>query len=138
MKRVSINSFLTGQFCAGRTIIGKGQHEGARACRGLHSRLDRAHPGVSVDELSVVARQGGDANTGQILGIVAVEIMEQMPETFKVARRNSEAISHGVPIPNDVWDCLNQISIRQQKSMTDIFEQLVVEKVAELGLVPRK
>ena len=65
------------------------------------------------------------------------EIMELMLDALKASRRDGTARTDAVPIPGDVWRALREVARHQQAPAAEIFEQLVVDKVAELGLLPR-
>jgi hypothetical protein len=58
-------------------------------------------------------------------------------ETYKVAR-SREGSASAVPLSKDVWDGVHQIARRLQSSPAEIVELLVVQKMAELSLLPRK
>ena len=75
---------------------------------------------------------------GKARKVTEGEIIELMLEAFKVARRNGDAVGNGVPLANDVWQGVHEIARRLQCSPADVVEQLVVQKVAELGLLPRR
>ena len=64
--------------------------------------------------------------------ITEKEIIELALEMLKVARRNGMGSGHAVPIPNDVWDGLEELARRQKKSMAEMFEELVVDRFVEL------
>jgi hypothetical protein len=66
------------------------------------------------------------------------EIVELMLETFKASQRNDERCGNALPLTKDVWEGLHEIARRLQSSPVDVVEQLVVQKIAELGLLPRK
>jgi hypothetical protein len=66
------------------------------------------------------------------------ELLELMLETFKVSRSNGDVSGYAVLIPNVVWQGLHEIARRLQCSPTDAFEQLVVQKLDEFGLLARK
>jgi hypothetical protein len=66
------------------------------------------------------------------------EIIELMLEAYKVARHNGEVCGNAVPLRKDIWDGIYEISRQLQSSPAEIVEQLVVQKIAELGLLPRK
>ena len=66
------------------------------------------------------------------------EVIEMMLDVFKTARRTGVTNDNTVPLPSDVWNGVHQIARRLQVAPADIVERLVVQKVAELGLMPRK
>jgi hypothetical protein len=66
------------------------------------------------------------------------EVIELMLETYKGARRNREVCGNALLLSKDVWDGVHEIARRLQSSPAEIVEQLVVHKIAELGLLPRK
>ena len=43
-----------------------------------------------------------------------------------------------MPLAKDVWDSVNEIARRQQSPPAAIVGELVVHRIAELGLLPRK
>ena len=75
---------------------------------------------------------------GKARRVTEGEVIDLMLEAFKVARRNGGADGNAVPLANDVWQGVHEIARRLQCSPADVVEQLVVQKVAELGLLPRK
>ena len=66
------------------------------------------------------------------------ELLELMLDALKTARRNGGAIGYAVPIANDVWQAVHEIARRLQCSPADVVEQLVVQKIDQLGLLPRR
>jgi hypothetical protein len=77
-------------------------------------------------------------SNGKARKVTEGEIIELMLEAYKVARRNGEACENAVPLTKDIWDGVREIARRLQSSPAEIVEQLVVRKIAELGLLPRK
>jgi hypothetical protein len=77
-------------------------------------------------------------SNGKAKKVTEGEIIELMLEAFKVARRNGEACGNAVPLTKDIWDGVHEIARCLQSSPAEIVEQLVVHKIAELGLLPRK
>ncbi len=75
---------------------------------------------------------------GKIRKVTEGEVVELMLETFNAARRNGEVAGKAVPLANDVWDGVHAIARRRQCTPAEVVEQLVVLKVAELNLLPRK
>ena len=61
-----------------------------------------------------------------------------MLEAFKQKQVNGNAAAPEVPLSNDVCHGVHEIARHLEISPSDVVEQLVVQKVAELGLVPRK
>lgn len=47
-----------------------------------------------------------------------------------------QACVNAVPLTKDIWDGVHEIAHRLQSSPAEILEQLVVRKIAELGLLP--
>jgi hypothetical protein len=76
-------------------------------------------------------------SNGQARKVTEGEVIELMLEAYKAARRDGEC-GNAVPLTNDVWDGVHEIARRLQTSPAEIVEQLVVHKIAELGLLPRK
>lgn len=66
------------------------------------------------------------------------EIIELMLETYKATRRNDEAGGNAVLLTQDVWDGVHEIARHLAKPAAEVAEELVVHKIAELGLLPRK
>ena len=66
------------------------------------------------------------------------EVIELMLEAFRAARRNGDGVGLAVPIANDVWQAVHELSRRLQCSPAAVVERLVVAKVAELNLLPRR
>jgi hypothetical protein len=77
-------------------------------------------------------------SNGKARKVTEGEIIELMLETYKMARRNGEACENAVLLTKDVWDGVYEIARCLQSSPAEIVEQLVVHKIAELGLLPRK
>ena len=75
---------------------------------------------------------------GKARKVTEGEVIELMLEAFKAARRNGDAAGNAVPLADDVWQGVHEIARRLQCSSAEVVEQLVVQKVAELGLLPRK
>jgi hypothetical protein len=75
---------------------------------------------------------------GKARKVTEGEIMELMLDALKAFRRNSGAAGHAVPVANDVWLGIHELARRLQRTPAEVFEELVVEKVAALGLVPRR
>jgi len=75
---------------------------------------------------------------GKAKRITEGEIIEKMLEVFKAARRSSSPIGNAVPLAKDVWQGVDAIARRLGISPAAVVEQLVVQKVAELGLLPRR
>ena len=63
------------------------------------------------------------------------EVMELMLEAFKAARRNGEVSGHAVAIADDVWRGAAEIARALQITPAEVVERLVVQKIAELGLL---
>lgn len=61
-----------------------------------------------------------------------------MLEALKAARRNGDATGKAVPLALHVWESVHQIAQRPKVTASEVVEQLVVRKVAELWLLPRK
>ena len=76
--------------------------------------------------------------SGKARKVTEGEIIELMLEAYKAARRNGEAGGNAVPLAKDVWDGVHEIARRLQSPPAAIVEELVVHKIAELGLLPRK
>ena len=66
------------------------------------------------------------------------EIIELMLEAYEAARRHDEAGETSVPLAKDVWDGVHELARRLQIPPAEIVEELVVHKITELGLLPRK
>jgi hypothetical protein len=77
-------------------------------------------------------------SNGKARKVTEGEIIELMLEAYKIARRNGEVCGNALPLSKDVWDGVREIARRLQSSPAEIVEQLVVHKIAELGLLPRK
>jgi hypothetical protein len=75
---------------------------------------------------------------GKARKVTEGEIIELMLEAYKIARDRGEACGNAVPLTKDIWDGVHEIARRLQSSPAEIVEQLVVRKIAELGLLPRK
>ncbi len=65
-------------------------------------------------------------------------MIELMLEAYKAARRHDEAGGTAVSLAKDVWDGVHEIARRLQRHPAAIVEELVVHKIAEFGLLPRK
>lgn len=65
------------------------------------------------------------------------EVLELMLEAFKTARRNGDIEGHTVPLANDVWRGASELARRMQTTPAEVIERLIVEKIAELGLLAR-
>ena len=118
--------------------------------------VDDGGPRPSSSRTSVYAVRVRDSFKGEMLNLQAElqlerqkghvkakkvtegELVELMLDTFKTARRNGEARGNAVPIANDVWQGVHAIARKMHCSPAAVLEQLVVQKVAELGLLPRK
>lgn len=66
------------------------------------------------------------------------QIAEMMLAALKTQHRNGEIASLAVPVANDVWLVVHEISRRLGLPPSDVVEQLVAQKAAELDLVPRR
>jgi hypothetical protein len=66
------------------------------------------------------------------------KIIELMLEAYKLARRDGAGYGNAVPLSKEVWDGVHKIAHRLQSSPAEIIEELVVHKIAELGLLRRK
>jgi hypothetical protein len=75
-------------------------------------------------------------SNGKARKVTAGEIIELMLETYKGVRRNGDC-GNAVPLTKDIWDGVHEIARRLQSSPAVVVEQLVVHKIAELGLLPR-
>lgn len=128
---------------------------GAKTTNGNQQALDRpkrprsgriAHYGVRVrddfksDVMGLVAelqleRQRASRLTRRV---TEGEVMELMLHAFKTLRRNGEAAGYAVPVANVVWQGVHEIARARKVTPEEALEQLVVDKIAELGLVPVK
>jgi hypothetical protein len=120
------------------------------------STVEDRHVKRATSRTKVYAVRVGNNFKGEMLGVQAElqlernklqgnakkvtegEIIERMLQTFKVALRNGNAAGNAVPIANDVWQGVHTIAGVLKCSPVDVIEQLVVAKVAELDLLPRK
>jgi hypothetical protein len=75
---------------------------------------------------------------GKARKVTEGEIIEFMLEAYKAARSNGGAGGSAVPLAKDVWDGVHEIARRLQSPPAEIVEELVVHKIAELGLLPRR
>ena len=75
---------------------------------------------------------------GKARKVTEGEVIELMMEAFKTARRNGEVTGPAVPIADDIWQCVHEIARHQQIPAAQVLEELVVQKVAELRLLPHK
>ena len=66
------------------------------------------------------------------------EIIELMLEAYKATRRNGEAGGNTVLLTKDVWDGVHEIARHFASPAAEVIEELVVHKIAELGLLPRR
>lgn len=107
---------------------------GRTALYAVRTREDFKHEITGLQaEMTLERRKSGGKGK-----VTEGEILELMLEAFKAARRNGEASSSAVPLANDIWDGVHAIAKRTKKSPAEVVETLVVERVAELGLIPRK
>ena len=65
------------------------------------------------------------------------EIMEMMLDSFKAARRDGATSGNAVPVADDVWLGVHELARGLDCSPAEVVERLVVEKIAELRLLPR-
>ncbi len=79
-------------------------------------------------------RQKGTATSRKV---TEGEVMELMLEAFKTARRNGDIAGHAVPLADDVWRGASEIARRMQITPAEVVERLIVQKIAELGLLAR-
>jgi hypothetical protein len=66
------------------------------------------------------------------------EIIELMLEAYKATRRTGEAGENAVLLTKDVWDGVHEIARHSASPAAQVVEELVVHRIAELGLLPRK
>jgi hypothetical protein len=66
------------------------------------------------------------------------EIIELMLEAYKATRRTGEAGGNAVLLTKDVWDGVHEIARHSASPAAQVVEELVVHRIAELGLLPRK
>ena len=66
------------------------------------------------------------------------EIIELMLEAYKATWRTGEAGGNAVLLTKDVWDGVHEIARHLASPAAQVIEELVVHKIAELGLLPRK
>lgn len=78
-------------------------------------------------------RLGGDARK-----FTEGELIEIMLSAFTAARQGRPADGMIVPLTADVWQGVQALARAQRTTPAIVLEELVVQKVAALGLVPRK
>jgi hypothetical protein len=66
------------------------------------------------------------------------EVIEMMLDSFRKDRSVAEPRGPAAPIADEIWHAIHKIAHHQQISPSEVIERLVVQKVAELGLLPRK
>jgi hypothetical protein len=66
------------------------------------------------------------------------EIIELMLEAYKATRRPGEAGGNAVLLTKDVWDGVHEIARHLGSPAAQVIEELVVHRIAALGLLPRK
>ena len=149
-------------------IVGSGaKKEGAPivAAETPAAELDRSDDAPTAEPRRVRRRTGRtevyavrvrDSFKGEILGLQAElqlerrkssgtarkvtegEIIELMLAAYKATRRNGEAGGSAVLLTKDVWDGVHEIAQHLASPAAQVIEELVVHKIAELGLLPRK
>lgn len=77
-------------------------------------------------------------SSGTARKVTEGEIIELMLEAYKATRRNGEAGGGAVLLTKDVWDGVHEIARHLGSPAARVIEELVVHKIAELGLLPRK
>ena len=77
-------------------------------------------------------------SSGTARKVTEGEIIELMLEAYKATRRNGEAGGNAVLLTKDVWDGVHEIARHLASPAAQVIEELVVHKIAELGLLPRK
>lgn len=77
--------------------------------------------------------QGGDARK-----MTEGELVEMMLSVFKAAGHGGHAEGMTVRLNADIWHGLHAIAHARRTTPHVVLEELVVRKVAELGLLPRK
>lgn len=67
------------------------------------------------------------------------EVIERILEHFTNCRinRTPQARSNGT-LSNEIWEGVHTIARAEKKTPAQVLEELVVQRVAELGLVPQK
>lgn len=85
-------------------------------------------------ELQLARQSAG----GRARRVTERQIAELMLSALQTMHRNGEITSHSVPVANDVWIVVHEISRRLGVPPSDVVEQLVAQKAAELDLVPRR
>ncbi len=77
-------------------------------------------------------------SSGMARKVTEGEIIELMLEAYKTTRRTGEAGGNAVLLTKDVWDGVHEIARHLASPAAQVIEELVVHKIAELGLLPRK
>lgn len=77
-------------------------------------------------------------NNGKAPKVTEGEVIELLLESFKMARSTPEPGGLAAPIADEIWQAVHKIADHHQISPAEVVERLVVKKVAELGLFPRK
>jgi hypothetical protein len=66
------------------------------------------------------------------------EVIETMLEAFQAARRNGGTAAASVALADEVWQGIDAIARHEHCSAAQTIERLVVQRIAELGLLPRR
>ena len=74
---------------------------------------------------------------GKARKVTEGEVIELMLEVFK-GRHAHDTAGGAVPIGDDVWHGVHEIARKMHCAPAEVIERLVVQKVAELGLLPRR
>jgi hypothetical protein len=77
-------------------------------------------------------------SSGMARKVTEGEIIELLLEAYKATRRNGEPGGNAVLLTKDVWDGVHEIARHLASPAAQVIEELVVHKIAELGLLPRK
>ena len=77
-------------------------------------------------------------SSGPARKVTEGEIIELMLEAYKATRRTGETGGNAVLLTKDIWDGVQEIARHLASPAAQVVEELVVHKIAELGLLPRK
>jgi hypothetical protein len=73
--------------------------------------------------------------TGKMRKVTDGEIMELMLKALKAERRNGGAEGKAVALADEVREAIDEIARRLRKPAAEVLEELIVEKMIELGLL---
>ena len=101
----------------------------ARVGAGFRGEVLRLQAQLQLERQSVEGNRARRVTDG--------EVLELMLEALKCARRNGESSGYAVSVADEVWLGVHELARRMQQAPADVLEQLVADKLDELGLLPR-